>query len=285
MPAYRAVVLDDVAVADASPRFWDALAQAVRQRGLGLLVLAANAPSRAAATATRRLKRCCRCAPSRPRWPADGGGLAVDKSGSMGRQRRRRPLPPGAAGRKLDSARTWAPATRWALLVFDVAPRVLLPLAAAAALPTLQRDWPVSPIGGTRLAPALQAAIDELERAGNARRVLVLVTDSFVDDTPVDEWRARLERARIETLALAVRAGRRCGRAAAPGRRRCRPGAARRPGGGTAGHARRAGTAPGAHRTRPIAVVQAEALPFPPGRLQDWPPIAAYAVTRARPRG
>jgi hypothetical protein len=36
---YHAVVLDDVAITDASPRFWTALVAAVQKRGLGLMVL------------------------------------------------------------------------------------------------------------------------------------------------------------------------------------------------------------------------------------------------------
>ena len=286
LPAYRAVVLDDVAVADASPRVWDALAQAVRQRGLGLLVLGGE---RSFARGGYRDSTLEALLPVRAEPPALGQPtavvFAVDKSGSMGE---------GSGGvdrfrlaqqAVLDSARTLGAGDALGLLVFDVAPRVLLPLGpAAAALPTLQRDWPVSPHGGTRLAPALQAAIDELERAGNARRVLVLVTDGFVDDTPVAEWRARLERARIETLALAVGPD-------------ADVAALQRLVGGGASRVQRVGQAAelplamraGLERRRariergPIAVVQAEALPFPPGRLQDWPPIAAYAVTRARP--
>src|SRR6185369_300520 len=44
----------------------------------------------------------------------------------------------------------------------------------------------------------------EIERSGAARRMLVLVTDGFIDDAPLAELRARLDRSRIETIALAV---------------------------------------------------------------------------------
>ena len=84
--------------------------------------------------------------------------------------------------------------------------------------------------------PALDAAIDELERSPGARRMLVLVTDGFVDDAPLAELRARLDRSRIETITLAVGpdadvntlerlVGGRIGRRAA--RERSRPTAAR----------------------------------------------------------
>ena len=289
LPAYRAVVLDDVAIDDAGPRFWSALAEAVRGRGLGLLVLGGE---RSFARGGYRDSTLESLLPVRAEPPALGQPtavvFAVDKSGSMGE---------GSAGvdrfqlaqrAVLETARGLGAGDALGLLVFDVAPRVLIPLGpAAAALPTLERDWAVSPHGGTRLAPVLLAAIDELERAGSARRVLVLVTDGFVDDAAVPELRARLARARIETLALAV--GPDADVAALQ----------RLVDGSGAGRVQRVGQAAelplamrsGLERRRAriergsIAVTQGEALPFPPATLQDWPPIAAYAVTRARPEG
>lgn len=287
LPAYRAVVLDDVSIDDAGPRFWSALAEAVRGRGLGLLVLGGE---RSFARGGYRDSTLESLLPVRAEPPALGQPtavvFAVDKSGSMGE---------GSAGvdrfqlaqrAVLETARGLGTGDALGLLVFDAAPRVLIPLGpAAAALPTLERDWAASPHGGTRLAPALLAAIDELERAGSARRVLVLVTDGFVDDASVAELRARLARARIETLVLAV--GPDADVAALQ----------RLVGGHDAGWVQRVGQAaelPLAMRSSlerrrsriergNIAVAPGEALPFPPGTLQDWPPIAAYAVTRARP--
>ena len=131
--------------------------------------------------------------------------FAVDKSGSMGQ---------GSGGvdrfqlaqrAVLETARSLTERDSLGLVVFDVAPRVLIPLGPAPAGTTaLERDWRASPNGGTRLAPALDAAIAELERSGAARRILVVVTDGFVDDAPLAELRARLARSRIETIALAV---------------------------------------------------------------------------------
>src|SRR4029079_1907962 len=90
--------------------------------------------------------------------------FAVDKSGSMGE---------GSGGvdrfqlaqrAVLETARGLGPRDSLGLLVFDVAPRVLIPLGpAAAGTATLERDWNATTNGGTRLAPALEAAIAELE--------------------------------------------------------------------------------------------------------------------------
>jgi len=152
-------------------------------------------------------------------------------------------------------------------------------------MPALERDWLATPRGGTRLAPALDAAISELERAGAVRRILVLVTDGFVDDTPLEEARARLARARIETIALAVGPDadlQSLGRLVDP----------------RSGRVVRVNEAAQLPRTMSselerrrarvergtIAVLQDHPLPFAPVSLGDWPAIAAYSVTRSRPQ-
>ena len=68
----------------------------------------------------------------------------------------------------------------------------------------IARDWRAAPNGGTRIEPALESAIGELERSGTGRRMLVVVTDGFTDDAPIAALRARLARARVETIALAI---------------------------------------------------------------------------------
>ncbi|MBK9608874.1 MAG: VWA domain-containing protein [Betaproteobacteria bacterium] len=140
------------------------------------------------------------------------------------------------------------------------------------------------PQGGTKFAPALEAAIDELERTAAGRRLLILVTDGFVDDAPLAELRARLERSRIETIALAV------GPDADVAALERLVGA----GAGLVLRAHQAAELPlvmrsGLERRRarvergPIAVEQRQALPFAPRLLKDWPAISAYAVTRSQP--
>ncbi len=286
LDAYRALVLDDVAVADAGPRFWDALGQAVRTRGMGLMVLGGE---RAFALGGYRGSRLEALLPVLSEPPALGQPLAVvfvvDKSGSMGE---------GSGGvdrfglaqrAVLETAGGLDARDALGLVVFDIAPRMLLPLGPkSAGMPALQRDWPAIPQGGTRLAPALDAAIAQLELAGPARRLLVLVTDGFVDDMPIAEMRARLERAHIETVALAIGPD-------------ADLGTLQRLAGNDAGAVLRVDEAAELPRVMraslerkrariergQFAVTQREALPFAPGTLADWPPLRSYAVTRARP--
>jgi Ca-activated chloride channel homolog len=286
LDAYQAVVLDDVSIADAGPRFWDALVAAVRQRGLGLLVLGGE---RSFARGGYRGSTLESVLPvwSEPAALDEPASIvfAVDKSGSMGR---------GSSGvdrfqlaqrAVQETARGLTGRDSLGLVVFDVLPRVLVPLGPAdAGGAVIGRAWPASPNGGTLLAPALDAAIAELERAGPGRRLLVLVTDGFVDAAPPGELRARLERARIDTVALAVGPD-------------ADAGALERLFGADAGLVLRVNEAAelplvmrsGLERRRArvergrLAVEQHQALPFPPGTWSDWPAVRAHLVTRARP--
>jgi len=207
-----------------------------------------------------------------------------DKSGSMGE---------GSGGidrfalaqrAVLETARSLGVHDELGLAVFDVAPRVLLPLAPAAqGLAALANPWPATPHGGTRLAPAIDAAAAELEHSGAARRLLVLVTDGFVEGASAAALRARLERARIETVALAVGPD-----ADASALQRIV---------GTNGLVLRVQEAAelpavmrGALERRrarvergPFAVAQAAPLPFAPGTFDAWPEVDAYLATKARP--
>ena len=109
--------------------------------------------------------------------------------------------------------------------------------------------------------------------------MLVLVTDGFVDDAPLAELRDRLDRSRIETIALAV----------GP---EADVGALERLVGSEAGLVLRVNQSAelplvmrsGLERRRAriergaIAVEQVQPLPFPPGTWQNWPDISSYAV-------
>ena len=117
---------------------------------------------------------------------------------------------------------------------------------APAGTLALERDWQASPNGGTKLAPALDAAIGELERSAGARRMLVLVTDGFIDDAPLAELARAAGSLSNRDDRVGRRAGRRRRRAGTIGRRGSGPGASRRPGRRVAArHAHRGSSAAG----------------------------------------
>ncbi len=203
---YEAVVLDDVSREDAGDGFWQALAGEVRTRGLGLLVLGGE---RAFARGGYRDSPLESVLPvlSEPASldPPASVVFAVDKSGSMGEGSRGVDRLSLAERAVLEALGTLGPRDSAGVVAFDVEPRVLQPLQPAAAVArALAGRWPIEARGGTRLAPAIELAAGQLEKAGPGRRILIVVTDGFVDEAPLEALRRRLEASRIETVALAV---------------------------------------------------------------------------------
>jgi len=283
---YHAVVLDDVAITDASPRFWTALVAAVHSRGIGLMVLGGERSFTRGGYRESALESVLPLLsePAARDQPASIV-FVVDKSGSMGQRSGGVDRFQLAQRAVLETARGLSARDSLGLVVFDVAPRLLIPLGPApVGTLALARDWRATPNGGTSLAPALGTAIDELERSGATRRMLVLVTDGFIDNAPLAELRARLDHARIETIALAV----------GPDADANALGQLVGADGGVVLRVNEVAELPlvmrsGLERRRArvergtIAVAQRQALPFSPGTLKDWPPVAAYSVTRSQP--
>jgi Mg-chelatase subunit ChlD/uncharacterized membrane protein len=202
---YAAVVLDDVPMAAARPATWAALERAVRGVGTGLLVLGGG-QSFAGGSYRDSLLESLLPVLSRPSGLGDATAIAfvVDKSGSMGasvgvdrfRLAQRAVIETATMLSDRDSA---------ALVAFDAEPRVLLPLQQAQAFrEAVARPWPAQPKGGTRLVPALELALAQLELASRQRHIIVLVTDGFVDKQPDAALEARLSRAQVELIALGV---------------------------------------------------------------------------------
>jgi hypothetical protein len=184
-----------------------------------------------------------------------------------------------------ETARTLSDRDAVGLVVFDIDARVLIALEPARnATQALGREWPAAPRGGTRLGPALDAAIRMFDGAAAGRRILVLVTDGFVGDAPVAALRDRLARARVETIALAV----------GPDVDLSALEALAGSGAGTVLRVNEAAELPrimrsGLERRRgrtergAISVRQQARLPFARAMFDAWPSVAAYSVTRSRP--
>jgi hypothetical protein len=283
---YEGVVLDDVAYDDANPGFWRALADEVTGRGLGLLVLGGERSFARGGYRESVLESVLPVLsePAALDQPASVV-FAVDKSGSMGEGSggvNRLSLAQRAV---LETAQTLAAGDSAGVVVFDVEPRLLLPLAPAAeARRALAGSWPVQARGGTSLAPAIELAAGQLEAASGGRRILVVVTDGFVDDAPLDALRRRLADARIEVVALAI----------GPDADATALARLTSPDAGVVLRVDEAAELPramsaGLERRRArierggIAVEPLEGLPFLAGRDVRWPAVAAHAVTRLRP--
>jgi uncharacterized protein YegL len=203
---YSAVVLDDVPASAARPETWAALAESVREAGTGILVLGGE-QSFAAGSYRESTLEAVLPVVSRPAALGDSAAVAfvVDKSGSMGASSAGVDRFRLAQRAVIETASTLTGRDSAGLVVFDVEARDLLPLQEANAFrQAVSRPWPAQPRGGTRLGPALDAALKQLESASARRRLLVLVTDGFVNEAADPTLQERLSKARVELIALGV---------------------------------------------------------------------------------
>ena len=283
---YAAVILDDVPASAARPATWDTLASAVRDRGVGLLVLGGGHSFAAGSYRDSRLEQVLPVL-SHPSALGDAAALAfvVDKSGSMGASAAGVDRFRLAQRAVVETAATLTERDAAALIVFDVNARSLVPMQAAAQFKqAVAAPWAAQPRGGTRIAPAVEMAVGQLEAAPASRRILILVTDGFVDAAPVDALRARLSRARIELIALAV----------GPDADATALSGLVDPGRGTILRVGEAAELPALMRGSVemrrapiergrIEVRTSRPLPFRSPPATTWPPVSAYAVTSPRP--
>lgn len=203
---YAAVVLDDVPASAARPETWGALAAAVREQGTGLLVLGGELSFGAGSYRDSKLEAVLPVV-SRPGALGDAAAVVfvVDKSGSMGASAAGVDRFRLAQRAVIETAATLTDRDSAGLVAFDVGARDLLPLQDAAAFrQAVARPWPVQPRGGTRLGPALDAALKQLDAATAPRRLVVLVTDGFVNESANRALQERLARGKVELVALAV---------------------------------------------------------------------------------
>lgn len=283
---FAAVVLDDVAVTDARPATWDALARSVQEQGTGLLVLGGPRSFAAGGYRDSQLETLLPVQ-SRPAALGDAAAVAfvVDKSGSMGTSAASVNRFRLAQRAVVETAATLTDRDVAGLIVFDVEAREVLPLQSAASFRgSVLAPWPAQPRGGTRLLPALELAVNRLAAIDLPRRLLVLVTDGYVIGADAAALQARLAHAGIELVALGV----------GPDADLATLEQLAPPGRGTVLRVAEAAELPGLMRqsleTRrapiergSIAVRQRMPLPFAVVTDAKWPSVAAYAVTSGKP--
>jgi Mg-chelatase subunit ChlD len=198
------VVLDDLSLADAPETTWLALARLVRFEGAGLLVLGGPHSFSTGGYRGSRLEELLPVVaePSRPRSRAAVLFL-VDSSGSMERDRSGRDRLGVAEAVVSASLETVDPDDWVGIWSFDLEPRELRPLSPrgerAPALPALP-----AASGGTRLEPALRRGVESLARVPADQRLVVLLTDGFAPDEALASIRERMEAEEIDLLAIAI---------------------------------------------------------------------------------
>jgi Ca-activated chloride channel family protein len=280
------IVLDDVAIADMPDATWDALARAVTVDGAGLLVLGGPHAYGAGGYRHSRLEDLLPVtAEARQPLPPAAVLFMLDTSGSMDRRDDGPSRLDFARRAVLETVRRLRPDDAVGLQEFAAAPHQVLSLTARpdteAALRAATRR---PPAGGTRLGPALDAALTTLGGVAEKQKLLILVTDGYVDKIDLDAVAKRIKRAGIDVVALAI--GPDADTTALAPLTRINHGRLLRVNRiaqlptlmGREVDQRRSVTQSG--RFTPVV---ATPPPFLPAAVTPWPPLTRYAVTRERP--
>jgi hypothetical protein len=283
-PDSAVIILDNIAIDDLSESAWEQLAQKVREQGAGLIVLGGSRSFGGGGYRHSLLESLLpvTAEAARPQPPA-AVLFVVDKSGSMEQSEGGFSRLALARRAVVETARTLLAGDPIGLLAFDGQPHWLLPLDHHIdPVRVLEQAWQIRAAGGTRLRPALREALARLETIPVEQRLLVLVTDGFVEGEAFADLEQQVADAGITVIALAV------GETAdlRPLQRLARHH------GGRVLSVRDVATLP---RLLPKTVVEhrmalqtglsqpqlVQPLPYP--LAADWPPLDAYRVTRARP--
>ena len=169
------------------------------------------------------------------------------------------------------------------LITFSATPSEPLPLARYTdSLAALEAFRPAEPRGGTVLEPALRAGLKRLAESPTEHRLLVLISDGFVEGERLSALQPDIEAAGVDVLALAV--------GTAP-----KIGDLTRLTSVNAGRLLYVNNVAELPRLLPEAVARRSRLPvtgptFPVARAADadgvdWPPLAAHVSSSLAPGG
>ncbi len=203
------ILVDDLPASSLSDADWLAIGRAVEFGGTGLIVL--GGPHSFGGGAYRHgILESLLPVTSQSRQPQDPAAVlfVLDRSGSMDQEEDSRYGSRMAIARRaIARSAALLEAGDWSgLLAFDAETEVILPLGQHTdAEPWIAGTQAQTPQGGTRLAPALRQAIDMLSQAPQQQRLIVLVSDGYVEQqADYGKLAARLESADIDLVVIAI---------------------------------------------------------------------------------
>jgi Mg-chelatase subunit ChlD len=187
------------------PPAWRLLDRMVRGDGAGLLVLGGPRSFAAGGYRHSQLEELLPVI-AEAREPRPGAAILflVDTSGSMERDSRGRSPLELARRSILETLRGIDDGDRVGVSSFALEPQEVLPLAQHADPGRRLASRIPAASGGTRLGPALEHARARLSQVEAEQRLLVVVTDGFVEGEELGPAAAGLARAGVEVIALAV---------------------------------------------------------------------------------
>lgn len=183
MQSYSSLVLDNVHKDDLTLSNWQKLVNAVKQRGLNLLVLGGDRSFSMGGYRRSHLEEILPVI-SEPRKEEETSAFLflIDKSGSMG-------LEPSGHNRSflaqqavLNTSRIMQAGDYLGVIAFDNEATEFLSLNQYQdPSQAILDNWSWTPNGGTMLTPALDMAIQKLRVVNTQQKILVVLTDGFVE--------------------------------------------------------------------------------------------------------
>lgn len=203
---YHAILLDDIPASMLSSASQTALGVAVSRHGTGLVVLGGPESFGAGAYRHSELERLLPVTAEPPEPERETTVMfLVDNSGSMGQAPQGATRLDVAREAVLETAKSLSGSDVVALSSFNIEPEMQLrPGRYTDPRAALRDAWRFQAQGGTTLAPALELAAETMNAGEDTQKLLILVTDGFIEGTDLVYGRQVLADNRIELIALAI---------------------------------------------------------------------------------
>jgi uncharacterized membrane protein len=203
---YHAIVLDDIGAHSLTTAAQQGVGDAVAKHGTGLVVLGGENSFGAGAYRQSILESLLPVTAQPPNQErAVAVSFLVDNSGSMGQAPQGTSRLEFARAAVLETAQTLTASDRISLHSFNVESATHLAAGHYADPRTaLANAWQFGAQGGTQLAPALERALASLTTTATGQKILILVTDGFVEDTDLAYAQQILADHRIDLIAMAI---------------------------------------------------------------------------------
>ena len=206
LQAYQSIILDDIAVNDMPSDCWSALDKAVRNDGMGLVVLGGSNSFSAGSYRHSLLETLLPVTSEAPKQQLATTLLfLVDKSGSMDIDSSGTSRIAMARLAVIESMQAQNQNDSFGLVSFDVDPHLNIPIQhyPDPAL-TIKQNFNVQAMGGTRLKPALDFALQELGKVHAEKRILILLTDGFLDEQDALSVQQKVSSEKIDVITIAI---------------------------------------------------------------------------------
>jgi len=206
---HNIIILDDIDTQALTDEAWQQINNQVENQGSGLIALGGPHSFGGGGYRNSTLEQALPVTTeSQEPLPPAALLFLLDKSGSMERSSTDNELSRMTIAQRavLDSVDLLAEGDLAGLVSFDIGPQIQIPLGQHAnATNHFRRAFTFAPNGGTRLAPALSQAIALLSKQQVEQRIIVLVTDGFVEESSAfDTIIEQLHAADIDLIALSI---------------------------------------------------------------------------------